>query len=91
MNTEPVITFVCDMCQKIENYDDRFCYNFQDLCIDCYEVVEEVVEEEEEMDRLYGDNPCYQHYKLRTHIGFIHQQHHQYTHQDPVLLYFIND
>ena len=29
-------TFNCDMCQQIENYDDRFCFNGQDLCIDCY-------------------------------------------------------
>lgn len=53
MNTEPIITFVCDMCQKIENYDDRFCYNGQDLCIECYSRDEE--EEEPVSD-------CHQHY-----------------------------
>jgi hypothetical protein len=73
MNTEP-ITFVCDMCQKIENYDDRFCYNFQDLCIDCYSI--EGPDEDQEMDRLYGDDPCYQHYKagqFHCHICYIEQ------------------
>jgi len=42
--------FECEMCEK---YFDK-CEMESDLCRDC---------KEEDDDRLYGDDPCYQHYK----------------------------
>ena len=40
-------------CEKCEEYFDK-CEMESDLCRDC---------KEEDDDRLYGDDPCYQHYK----------------------------